>query len=123
MKEKCNWRVVGSLVLITVCLASVMSPAMTQTTLNNDNVNNLTATATNEETEEIPEPAPTLTPTSTPTPTLMPTPSPSPTPSPTDTPSPVPVPSPPTIVSFYQLATSSTNVSVESVGNANHIIK
>jgi subtilase family serine protease len=59
MEEKCNWRALGSLAVITVCLVSVMSPAMTQSSLSFfSNASN----ATDDETEDIPEPTPTPSP-------------------------------------------------------------
>ncbi|NQE05538.1 hypothetical protein C5S32_06675 [ANME-1 cluster archaeon GoMg1] len=86
MKEKCNWRGISTLLIITVCLVSVMSPAMTQTSFS------LFNNASNDTDGEIPEPTSTPTPSPTPTSTQTPTPGPSssPTPSPTPTPSPPP---------------------------------
>ncbi|MGB7532564.1 MAG: CARDB domain-containing protein [Halobacteriota archaeon] len=122
MKEgTCNWRGIGSLVVIMVCLVSVMSPAMTQSSFSLfGNVSN----GTNEETGDdsiptptstptltpsltptpdpitSPSPAPEPTPTPTPTPTSTPTPSPTPTPGPTPTLTPTPSPATPNITSF-----------------------
>jgi hypothetical protein len=145
MKEKCNWRGIGSLMVITVCLVSAMSPAMTQSSLS------LFSDASNATDGEIPEPTPTITPTPTPTftptpsptptqspspspsssPTSTPTPGPTPTLTPTPSPSPMPTPSPapttpPTITSFAprspvydtEGATRTFNISIDQLVNA-----
>ena len=113
MKGKCNWRGIGSLVVITICLVSVMSPAMTQSSLFLfSNASN----ARDGETWEIPEPTPSplpaptpvpspspttaLTPTPDPTPSSSPAPTPTPTPTPSPTPTLTPSPATPNIISF-----------------------
>ncbi|MBC8521134.1 MAG: hypothetical protein H8D26_03980, partial [Methanomicrobia archaeon] len=83
MKGKCNWRGIGTLVVITMCLVSVMSPAMTQSSLS---LLNNASDGSDGETEEISEPTPTPTPTPSPSPT--PTPESTPVPSPSSTPTP-----------------------------------
>ena len=49
LKEKCNWRGIGTLLVITLCLTGMMMPAMTQSSLS------LFSNASNVTDGEIPE--------------------------------------------------------------------
>ncbi len=95
LRGKSNWRAIGTLVVITVCLVSVMSPVMTQSSLSLFSSN-----ASNATDGEKTEPAPAATPTPSPSPTPGPTPTLMPTPAPTPTPMPSPSPVAPSITSF-----------------------
>ena len=81
--------------VITVCLVSVMSPAMTQSSFPLfGNISNGTNGETGDESIPTPTPTPTLTPSLTPTPDPTSSPSPAPTPTPTPLPTPTPGPTP-----------------------------
>ena len=83
--------------VITVCLVSVMSPAMTQSSFPLfGNISNGTNGETGDESipTSTPTPTPTLTPSPTPTSSLTPTPDPTPSPSPAPTPTPTHSPTP-----------------------------
>ena len=105
MKEKRNWHAIGTLVVITLCLSGVMSPAIPQSALSSFN------NASNATDGEIPEATPATTPT--------------PAPSPTPTPSPSSSPAAPNITSFapgspvYDIegATRTFNISIDQVVN------
>jgi len=59
MKEKRNWHAIGTLVVITLCLSGVMSPAIPQSALSSfNNASN----ATDAEPGETPSPTPTQSP-------------------------------------------------------------
>ena len=134
LKAKCNWRGIGTLMVITVCLASVMMPAMTQSSLSLfNNASNASDGETGETPSPTPVPSPTPTqspspspsPAPTPIPTSSPTPTPGPTPTLTPTPSPTPSPATPDITSFApsspvydtEGATRTFNITINQIVN------
>jgi len=105
MKEKCNWKAIGTLVMITLCLSGMMIPVMPQPSISLfNNGSNATDREIGETHSSSPTPVPSPSPSPTQSPALMatptpestsiPSPSPASSPTPTESPSPGPSPAP-----------------------------